>query len=104
MWAEQAIFTSIQRQGRGGYHLVARSSGIIEDEARAISRWSPSHGSLVLDPDNPAGVSYYPLPGGRFALARSCEGPPEYSGRGGRQLYTHTLVLDEEALRSVGWQ
>ncbi|WP_165224501.1 GAP1-N2 domain-containing protein [Aquisphaera insulae] len=104
MWAEQAIFTSILRQGRGGYHLIARSPGVGDEDAHAISRWSPSHGSLDLDAENSAGVSFYALPSGRFALARSCEGPPEYSGRGGLQLYTHTLVLDEKAMNSVGWQ
>jgi hypothetical protein len=35
-------------------------------------------------------------------LSRTYEGPPEYSGRGGRQLYTHALVLDEATLRDAG--
>jgi hypothetical protein len=42
------------------------------------------------------------MPGGRFALSRTCEGPAEYSGRGGRQLYTHALILDAARLAQSG--
>ena len=104
MWVEQAIFTSLPRHGRGGYHLVSRSKGVSGQEAQAISRWSPSHGSLLQDQSNRVSVNFFSLPGGRFALARSCEGPPEYSGRGGRQLYTHILIIDSKTLEAVGGQ
>src|SRR5262245_25593406 len=36
-----------------------------------------------------------------LTLSRTCEGPPEYSGRGGRQLYTHHLVFDADFLDVV---
>src|SRR5208337_2441493 len=49
-------------------------------------------GSLLLDQYNRVSVNFHPLPSGRFALSRTCEGPPEYSGRGGRQLYTHIMI------------
>jgi hypothetical protein len=101
LWVEQAVFTSLPRRGRGGYHLVSRSEGVSETEAQAICTWSPSHGSLLLDEHNRVSVNFHPLPGGRFALSRACEGPPEYSGRGGRQLYTHILVLEDRALEAV---
>ena len=104
MWVEQAIFTSLPRHGRGGYHLVSRSKGVSGQEAQAISRWSPSHGSLLQDQSNRVSVNFFSLPGGRFALSRSCEGPPEYSGRGGRQLYTHILIIDSKNLEAVGGQ
>jgi hypothetical protein len=104
VWVEQAIFTSLQRRGRDGYHLVSRSPGIGGADAQAISTWSPSHGSLIVDEHNRVSVNFHPLPGGRFALSRSCEGPPEYSGRGGRQLFTYVLILDEQALRTTGHQ
>jgi hypothetical protein len=104
VWAEQAIFTSILRQGRGGYHLVCRSRGVDEPDAQAITRWAPSHGALLLDPQNRLSVNFHPLPSGRFSLSRSCEGPPEYSGRGGRQVYTHALVFDDGVLQKVGGQ
>ncbi len=104
MWVEQAVFTSLPRHGRGGYHLVSRSRRVSGEEAQAISRWSPSHGSLLQDQSNRVSVNFYALPGGRFALSRSCEGPPEYSGRGGRQIYTHILIIDSRSLEAVAGQ
>lgn len=104
MWAEQAIFTSLHRRGREGYHLVARSPGVGDAEARALTSWAPSHGALIVDPHNQVSVNFHPLPGGRFALSRTCAGPAEYSGRGGLQLYTHSLIVDEPTLEAVGFQ
>jgi hypothetical protein len=104
VWVEQAIFTSLLRHGRGGYHLVSRSKGVSDADAQALSTWSPSHGSLLLDDHNRVSVNFHPLPDGRFALSRACEGPPEYSGRGGRQLYTHILILDDHTLKAAGGQ
>jgi hypothetical protein len=59
---------------------------------------------LLLDEHNHVSVNFHPLPGGRYALSRACEGPPEYSGRGGRQLYTHILVFDGATFKAVGGQ
>jgi len=67
VWVEQAIFTSLPRHGRGGYHLVSRSKGVSGQDAQAISRWSPSHGSLLQDQSNRVSVNFFSLPGGRFA-------------------------------------
>ena len=50
MPADQAIFTSLVRRGKSGYHLVARSPGITEAEAGSLARWAPSHGGLIVDP------------------------------------------------------
>jgi hypothetical protein len=104
VWAEQAIFTSIPRRGRGGYHLVSRSRGLDATEVQALTQWGPSHGALIVDGKNRTSVNFQPLPGGRFALSRTCAGPAEYSGRGGYQLYTHFLIVDEPALHAVGFQ
>jgi hypothetical protein len=104
VWVEQAIFTSLPRHGHEGYHLVSQSKGICEEDARGLASWSPSHVGLLLDANNRVSVNFHPLPSGRFALSRSCEGPPEYSGRGGRQVYTHALVLDDQALLAAGGQ
>jgi GTPase-associated protein 1, N-terminal domain type 2 len=103
VWAEQAVFTSLVRRGRRGYHLVSRSGAVDESDAQALARWAPSHGALIVDRNNRASVNFHPLPSGRFALARTCAGPPEYSGRGGQQLYTHFLIVDNAALASVGF-
>src|SRR5690348_12988097 len=102
MRVEQAIYTSLSRDGRAGYHVVSRSPGVSEDEARALASWSPSHGALLLDDSNRLSVNFHPLPGGRHALSRSCEGRPEYSGRGGRQVYTHALILGPAQLEASG--
>lgn len=99
MWAEQAIFTSLTRRGRAGYHVVARSPGLSEPDLTVLSAWSPSHGALIVDGSNRTSVNVHPMPGGRLALSRTCEGPAEYSGRGGRQLYTHALIVEPKALK-----
>jgi len=101
---EQAIFTSLPRRGNEGYQIVALSRSIGDEDARVISRWSPSHQGLLLDANNRISVNFHPLPSGRFALSRSCEGPPEYSGRGGHQIYSHALVFDDRALQEAGGQ
>ena len=102
MWAEQAIFTSLSRQGRAGYHVVARSPGVTDAEASSLATWSPSHGALVVDDVNRTSVNFHPLAGGRLALSRTCHGAAEYSGRGGRQVYTHALIVDSNTLRKAG--
>jgi hypothetical protein len=99
VWAEQATFTSLTRHGRAGYHVVARSPGVSEADATSLATRSPSHGGLIVDEANRTSVNFHPMPGGRVALSRTCAGPGEYSGRGGRQLYTHALIFDPKALR-----
>jgi hypothetical protein len=102
--ADQAIFTSLERRGKAGYHLVARSTGVSESEAAALVRWCPSHGALIVDEGNSASVNFHPLASGRFVLARTVMGRPEFSGRGGRQVYTHALLLDLDAVRTSGYR
>jgi hypothetical protein len=104
MWAEQAVFTSLPRRARGGYHLVAQSRGIGENDAQALARWAPSHGALIVDARNRSSVNFHRLPSSRFALSRTTAGPPEYSGRGGRQLYTHFLIFADSVLQAVRFQ
>ena len=94
MRTDQAIYTSLQRSGKDGYHLVSRSPGVSDADARALTAWSPSHGALIVDEANHVSVNIHPLSEGRLAISRTCEGPPEYSGRGGRQIYTHALLFD----------
>src|SRR5271170_5441446 len=102
VWAEQAIFTSLPRRGKAGYHLVARSQGVSDLEAGALTTWSPSHGALIIDAANRTSVNFHNLPSNRYALSRTCAGLAEYSGRGGRQLYTHTLIVDDKMLKQAG--
>lgn len=102
--ADQAVFTSLPRRAIAGYHLVSRSSGLSDADAQAISTWAPSHGGLILDQWNRISLNYQVLPSQRLALSRSCEGPTEYSGRGKKQVYTHTLIFDREALQLSEYQ
>lgn len=102
--ADQAIHTSLARRGKAGYHLVSRSPGVSDAEAAALATWSPSHDSLTVDDENRVSVQFHPLPGGRFALARTCQGRPEYSGRGGWQVYTHALLIEVDTLRRSGFR
>ena len=49
VWAEQAIFTSLPRRGRGGYHLVSRSRGVGDERrtgpgALGAVAWRPDRG------------------------------------------------------------
>ena len=99
MPTDQAIFTSLQRRGKAGYHLVSRSPGVSEAEAAALTRWSPSHGSLTTDEVNQVSVNFHALTSGRFVLSRTVLGRPEFSGRGGRQIYTHALLLDLDTIK-----
>lgn len=101
---EQAIHTSLVRGSRAGYHVVARSPGVSEADIQVLAAWSPSHGALLTDLANRTSVNFYPLPNDRFCLSRTCEGPPEYSGRGGRQVYTHALILDAAILARGYWR
>jgi hypothetical protein len=73
-------------------------------DAQALARWAPSHGALIVDGRNRTSVNFHPLPSGRFAISRTCAGPPEYSGRGGRQLYTHFLIVDDAVIQAAGFQ
>jgi hypothetical protein len=102
--ADQAIFTSLERRGKAGYHVVARSPGVTDGEAAAVARWCPSHGGLTVDEANRAGLSFHRLAAGRFALARTVLGRPEFSGRGGRQVYSHVLLFELDTLKRVGFR
>jgi hypothetical protein len=102
--ADQAIFTSLVRRGKSGYHLVSRSPGVSEGEANALASLAPSHDGLIVDAMNPTSVNFHPLPGGRIAISRTCQGRAEYSGRGARQVYTHAILIDTDRLKRSGYR
>lgn len=98
MRVEQAVFTSARTRRMCGYHLVARSPGIREEMAAPLSRWSPTHASLLSSGWDAASLSAFPLDEGWLAVARSVYGGPEYSQRGGLQVVTLILVLRRDHL------
>jgi hypothetical protein len=94
---EQAIFTSAERDHAVGYHLVARSPGVEECDARELTVWGPSHESLASTRESAASVNFFPLPSGAYCISRTQLAGEEYSGRGLRT-YTHCLVVPPQVL------
>lgn len=98
-WVDQAVFTSQTSTHAQGYHLVAASADLTDEERRALTRWGPSHDS-VPDPMRRATVvSSFRLPSGRVAVARTFAHGAEYSRRGATRWYTQFVVLNEAIFR-----
>lgn len=95
--ADYAIFTSIRSPMGNGYQIVAASKGISPAEKSEIQRRSPSHNALCSTDTRAVGLATYPLASGRYVVAMSRYGNKEYSGRGGRCIDTHIVILDDEA-------
>lgn len=104
MYVEQAIFTSAQTDRTDGYQLVARSSGINDDDARELSAWGPSHDSLHDSTVVATSVNVYPLPSGATCVSRSSNAGCEYSGRSGFRVYTQCFVIPDEVMRRFAYQ
>jgi hypothetical protein len=100
-WAtiEQAIFTSAKTENSAGYQILAASPGIVEHDRRELVAWGPSHDSLSDAGPDAESVNFFPLPSGSFCLSRTIAAGWEYSGRGGRRIYTHCLVVSSAVLR-----
>lgn len=95
---DQAIYTSEKNHNMRGYQLVARSTGITGDIARELTQWSPSHGAILDSARNAQCMCFFPVSPEKFAIGRTVYGLPEYSGRGGLQIYTHYLIVSREHL------
>ena len=100
---DQAIFTSAESIMSQGYRVVAHTPRITAEEKKTIATSSPSHGSLCDKSDDAAGISFYPLPTGRYCVARSCYAGQEQTGRGGRRVLTHVFVLDDGQMSAFTW-
>ena len=103
MQIEQAIFTSAKSDRASGYHLVSRSPGISEADARDLAAWGPSHDSLLGSEAWPPHAevysdNFFPLTSGAFCVSRTTAAGVEYSERGGAQVYTQCLVVPAEVL------
>jgi hypothetical protein len=89
---EQAIFTSAQSDHAVGYHLVARSPGVEEKDARELTIWGPSHESLESAEATATSVNFFRLPSGAYCVSKTQIAGEEYSGRGMRT-YTNCLIV-----------
>jgi hypothetical protein len=95
---EQAIFTSAESDHAVGYHLVARSPGLDEADARELTVWGPSHDSLETNSAASAvSVNFFRLPSGAYCVSKTQLSGEEYSRRGLRT-YTNCLVVTAEVL------
>jgi hypothetical protein len=97
---EQAVFTSVRTRKSQGYHLIAASPGVNDQLARIITTWGPSHASLLSEDPDAQSYNFHPLSDELFAVSRTAYGGPEYSGRGGLQVFTHYLIVHTEHLQA----
>jgi hypothetical protein len=98
MRVEQAIFTSTRAARVQGYHLAARSSGLDDDTARILTRWAPSHGALASSEPDATCLNFHPVGERWLAVSRTAYGGPEYSARGGLELFTRFLLVRPDQL------
>lgn len=88
---EQAVFASSGRGNIKGYQLVARSAGVDRSTAQTLCRWAPTQ--VPSDDPNDWTINYFPIDEELVAVSRTVLGGPEYSGRGGTQVVTVSLIL-----------
>jgi hypothetical protein len=96
---QQAIFTSVRGAAMDGYQLVAASPEISDDETKELEAWGPAHDSLLDPRPRARSVNFHRLASGRYCVSLTTALDAEYSGRGGCQVYTHSLVVEPEVLR-----
>lgn len=95
---EQAIFTSARSRKTQGYHLIAHSPGFDGALAPVLNTWGPSHGSLLNDQPTAESINFTALTPDWYAVSRTTYGGPEYSGRGGLQVFTRFILLRPDQL------
>ena len=98
MLIEQAVFTSAKTDRAQGYQLLGRSAGLSEADARELSLWGPSHGSLLEQPGERSSTNFFTLGSGLHCVSRTTVAGAEYSGRGGGLVYTQFLVVPPEVM------
>jgi hypothetical protein len=94
---EQAIFTSAKTDRAQGYQLLSRSPQLDDADARELSLWAPSHGSLLDEPRQDTSANFFQLASGAYCVSRTTRAGAEYSGRG-EVIYTQFLVVPPEVL------
>lgn len=99
MQFEQAVFTSTRSRKSQGYHLVAASRGVEDRFQQLLATWGPSHSSLLSDEADAESYNFHCLFDDIYALSRTTHGGPEYSGRGGLQVFTHYLIFHRNLLK-----
>ncbi len=95
---DQSIFTSVRGREMDGYQLAAVSPGVMTEEAQELKVWGPAHDSLLDPRPGAQSINFHPLASGRFAISLPTALGAEYSGRGGCQIYTQSLLVAPETL------
>jgi len=95
---EHAIFTSAQTDRCDGYQIVSASSGICEEDVKNLSVWGPSHGSLIDNRRDASSTNFHQLPSGAYCISQTEAAGPEYSGRRGFRVYTHSLIVPSDVI------
>ena len=98
MLVEQAIFTSAVTRRARGYHLVGRSPGVCDTDARELTVWCPSHDALLEEGRGAQSINFHPLESGAFCVSRTVAGKSEYSERGALCVTTHCLIVSPDLL------
>lgn len=98
MCVKQAVYTSVRTGRNEGYQLAARSPGISDQEARELMQWGPGHDSLY--PDSPAetSINFHHVESGAYCVSQTKLAGREYSGRGGRRVHTHMVLVPPQTL------
>jgi hypothetical protein len=102
MEVEQAVFTSTRSRKSQGYHVVAASPGVDENISRKLALWGPSHAALLSDTADAESFNFHSLNDELYAVSRTVHGGPEYSRRGGLEVFTHFLLVQTEQLQGYG--
>lgn len=100
---DRGIYASDRSPMGVGYRLIASSAGITAEEKRAIVRCAPSQGNLCEDGPDATGLASFPLSSGRQAVLLSRHAGIEATARGGYNVLTHVLVLDQDDFALIGW-
>lgn len=95
---EQAVFGSAQTHRTEGYHLLRRTTGLADVDARDLVAWCPTHDSLLRSSLQATSVNFHRLASGAFCISRSRPAGSEYSCRGGQHVMTHCLIVPADIL------
>lgn len=98
---DQAVFTSVRTPTGEGYRIIAASRGLTAEEKRAITQNAPSHNGLYDQSASARAVAFYPLPTGRLCAACSCSAGSEHTGRGGKRVYTFSVIFAAEDFPAI---
>lgn len=97
MQIEQAVFTSAKTDRAQGYQLLSRSPNLSEADARELSIWAPSHGSLLEPGEAATSANCFQLSSGAYCVSRTSQAGAEYSGRG-ELIYTQFLIVPPDIM------